>query len=67
MTAVVSNSAPANMDSVPRVAYTAPELAEMMGISHDLVLAQIKSGAIKARKFGRIWIISQGEVDRLSA
>jgi len=37
--------------------YTAPQLAELLGVSRVTVFKRIKSGAIKAIKIGRVFAV----------
>lgn len=42
--------------------YTLPELAKIMGISRVAVYKKVKKGEIKAKKIGRIYIVSKSFV-----
>jgi excisionase family DNA binding protein len=46
-----------------RVTYTAPEVAEMLGISRATVYVLLRSGEIPARRVGSRWIIARRRFD----
>ncbi len=46
--------------------YTIHEVADLLGLSRIAIYKRVKSGSIKAKKRGRIFIISKEEVERLT-
>lgn len=45
-------------------ALTVTEAAASLGLARSTLLHQITKGAIKATKFGPIWVITEREVER---
>jgi excisionase family DNA binding protein len=43
---------------------TVTEAAERLGLSRSTVLNQIRAGAIRSERIGRLWVISEDEVER---
>lgn len=43
---------------------TLKEAAAVLGLTPDTLRQQIKNGALRARKFGRDWMVDPAEVDR---
>ncbi len=50
----------------PRV-YTVAEAARTLGMCEATVRTMVKDGRIRAIRFGRLWRISQAEMERLVA
>lgn len=50
--------------SVPSKAWTPRQLAAVIDMSQDFVLAEIRSGHLSAGKFGNRWRIPASEVSR---
>lgn len=47
--------------------YTTKEAAKILGYANDAVIRlMIKQKRLKARKFGHIWMISAGEVEKIN-
>ena len=46
---------------------TAQETAKQLGYHPHHVYRLLSNGAIKGRRFNRVWIIKQSEVDRVKA
>jgi excisionase family DNA binding protein len=44
---------------------TIPELADLLGVSRIAVFKKVKSGAIQAKKAGRIYLIPMAKVNAL--
>jgi len=42
--------------------FSSSELAEILGISRVAVFKKIKKGEIKAKRFGRFWLIKDNEL-----
>lgn len=51
--------------SLPRLLYTAPEVAEALGVSAYWLCEQARSGQIPAKKIAGAWRWTRAEVDAL--
>lgn len=45
--------------------FSVSELAEILGISRVAVFKKIKKGEIKAKRFGRLWLIKDKELKNI--
>ena len=48
---------------IPRIAYSAHEIAEMIGVKHQTILAEIRAGRLVARKVGKEYRIHKDKID----
>jgi excisionase family DNA binding protein len=53
----------ADATPLPRKAYRADEVAEMIGLSRDAIYDLCASGELRSRKVGTKWIIPAAAVD----
>lgn len=51
------------MDKQEKTLFSTAEVAKLLGISRVAVFKRIKSGAIKAEKVGRAYLISRSEIN----
>jgi excisionase family DNA binding protein len=55
------------VNDLPRIAWSASEFAEMVGLSRDAVYDLLASGDIPATKFGQQWRIADAYVQQVRA
>ena len=55
------------MSDLPRIAYSANEFAEMVGLSESCVRELLRQGEIPATKFGQQWRISAAYIRHVEA
>ncbi|MDG1338535.1 MAG: helix-turn-helix domain-containing protein [Paracoccaceae bacterium] len=48
---------------IPRIAFSAQEVAEMIGVKYQTVLAQIRAGRLVARRVGKEYRIHRDMID----
>ena len=49
--------------SLPRIAYSAKELSEMIGVNYQTVLCEIRAGKLVARRVGKEYRIHRDVID----
>jgi len=55
------------MTELKRIAWSATEFAEMVGLSKDVVYDLLQAGDIPATKFGQQWRIADAYVQQVAA
>jgi hypothetical protein len=49
----------------PQLGFTASAVAKLCGVSTDTIQLRCRDGSIRARKLGKLWIISRREMLRI--